>query len=432
MRSALVVLFASDGCAKLRNKIKHLIPGKLVRKLDFFRVSVSERRFVRRRRSVRRAASGSLISASYLASKSVEEFLQSGVRPSAEAMSDIVAKSSGFEESLALYSLFFSQGLVRESTDLRVEARTQLLDIGRVSMGRTAPRLLTRLVGAAVEAGWTEETIEKVLGIKKIATRFRKPAATKHYAASNFSAGRGRAINATEFGKTLNSARVLVLGPKNTEGSLQRASLENFDVLVVLNFIAGTHPSEAAMTTARNSSMSTIVFYNEFVAKKMFYDRECRPSPEPDWSVYRSLSYAYQIRQCLAGTARTIRKNRDIVDGVWQGLPSVLFDLAQFGPSLIQVSGFDAYLSDRPYAPGYPAKDNALLYDLARHDPVGNFLFLQRLYDAGVFSADSALRNALNLNLFGYMSALDQSLGGSNRKAIGRQSEEAGGSPLGS
>ncbi len=414
VRLLLVFLASSDLASIARAFLKRLIPRKAVRRLDDFRISSSERRAARIRRLSERAANRSSTSASYLAWECVRQFSQSGTRPKDEAVREIVSRSSGFEESLALYSLFFSQGLVRESTELRVRARTQLLEIGRVSMQRTPSRLSRRVVGAAVEAGWREDHIEALLATRKTLVNSFSAGICQ----SDFSAGARRSENSAEFGETLNSARVLLLGPNPAEGSQHLPPLENYDVLVVLNFLAGTHPSEAEMKIARKSSVTTVAYYNEYNAKKMFHARECRPRPGPDWSVYRSLSYGYQGRQYLAGSARTLWKNRNIVDGVWQGLPSVLFDLLHFSPSLIHVSGFDAYLSRRPYAPGYSTRDTKLHYDLARHDPVGNFLFLKQLFEAGFYSADSALASTLNLDIFEYMASLDSCLSLADGKII--------------
>jgi hypothetical protein len=91
-----------------------------------------------------------------------------------------------------------------------------------------------------------------------------------------------------------------------------------------------------------------------------------------------------------------------------QGFQSILFDLLANEPSKVYATGYDLYTKPSPYKTGYINASQNMLYDLGRHDVVGNYRYLVMLYNLGLFEGDSNLQNILTMSEVEYLQKIQE------------------------
>lgn len=96
-------------------------------------------------------------------------------------------------------------------------------------------------------------------------------------------------------------------------------------------------------------------------------------------------------------------------------IQQVLMDVLRFSPGRVKVFNSNLYMS-LDYAKGYFAKcyqtdELVLSRPLSVHDPVSNFLFMQRLFIRGAIEADCVLARVLEMSEVEYVRALNRSYG---------------------
>lgn len=105
------------------------------------------------------------------------------------------------------------------------------------------------------------------------------------------------------------------------------------------------------------------------------------------------------------------------INPFWIGSPMMLQNIIQIldicGSKIIDVSGFNLYISSQPYSPEYPVENISLLTDvysrrisIALHDPFSNFLYLKNLYRSHSIRPLGELKHVLDLEVSEYINKL--------------------------
>lgn len=90
--------------------------------------------------------------------------------------------------------------------------------------------------------------------------------------------------------------------------------------------------------------------------------------------------------------------------------PAMIYDLLSHRPGVVFVTGFDFYTSLKSYEPSYPSARSDTtdaFWSLRVHEPFSNFVFLQRLWEAGLIEPVGLTQKVLSLTVEQYAEKLE-------------------------
>ncbi|WP_325504312.1 hypothetical protein [Pseudomonas sp.] len=219
------------------------------------------------------------------------------------------------------------------------------------------------------------------------------------------------------FAEALRGKRVAIVGPVDV-GLASGAEIDCFDLVIRLS-----HRANNALVPRHFGSRTDIAYYVED-------DLRCGSS-ENFLPVMVSLSFVVLAESCLRSfpwlevLGERLRprfevgtyKRNPFLAGYPAAVQRVLMDVLRFAPAQVKVFNSDLYLSRR-YGGNYfqPGEQDYSYYPgFALHDPLSNFLFMQRSWRGGWFEADSVLAGVLSLSVPDYQAAFIGVHGNLNR-----------------
>lgn len=394
---ALAYLVMNNILSRLRDVFKKLFPKSLVRKFDVFRQSKNEQEFQKN------ALISSDIQSCDVRYQHVEQLVfnyQSiKTRPSDTDLQSLLECVDTYEVCLDFYDALFVNGLMKESLLFRNKAR-DLLAASLLIGSEKSRGELRKQIAAAREKNWDLERINSLLN------------SVPHNLVAQGTDGVHMYSESIQYIETLNYGKyhqmlldknVAILGPAEFNESELMKELESIDVLILTNVLADSD----IINTIKGLNIKIVSYYNAFNAKKIFYDPKLNPGKYVDFFIYSDVGYAYQATQLVRRKARVFNKNPYMLCGAPQAFQSILYDLARFNARSIKVFGVTFYASKVSYRRGYSTPLDRVLYDLARHDAIGNFVFAKQIFDEGFFNGDSEVERILNMDNKEYLEVLE-------------------------
>nr|WP_156886307.1 hypothetical protein [Pseudomonas alcaliphila] len=209
------------------------------------------------------------------------------------------------------------------------------------------------------------------------------------------------------FAQLIRGKRVAIVGPVDV-GLANGAEIDNFDLV-----IRPTHRAGNALPHLQFGSRTDVAYYLED-------DLSCG-SPDDFLTVMRDLSFVVLAQSCLQrfdwlkelGERLRLRfeigiRRNPFLVGYPTAIPRILIDVLRFSPAEVKVFNCDLYLSTR-YAGKYMQDSSFSFYPaFTLHDPMSNFIFMQRAWLGGWFQSDSVLDGILSLSTQNYQAAFSR------------------------
>lgn len=395
---SLVYFVVNNFLSKVRSGLKIIFPQSLMRRFDNLRQSKNEKEF-KKNKLIKMAGLTSNDSIYKCVERVLLNFKHSRIRPNDCELKEILDNVNEHEINLDIYHALFLNGLMKESIYFRNKARDLLKD-ELTSEKSNLHVNFERKIAAAVECCLSFEQISKYLGMKPSNLIVEGESGFRMYSESIQYL---ETLNYETFSKILSGNKVTVLGPAKFDSEEVLKSLIDSDVLILTNVLSDSD----IIDYIKNVDIKVISYYNSYNAKRIFLNPKLSPGNNVDFSVYMDVNYSYQSLQILTRKARILRKNPYVICGAPQALQSILYDLLRFNPSHVKVCGFTFYASKISYRDGYSTPTERILYDLARHDAIGNFIFAKKIYNNGFFEGDDEVERILNMNDKEYLEALE-------------------------
>ena len=198
--------------------------------------------------------------------------------------------------------------------------------------------------------------------------------------------------------------KVLIMGPVSESCPDVQCLVDKADLCLLPNFLSGY---EGVLF----GSSYVVSYYNRYHAKRLFMLPQLRKSMKAFYHVFRSNDYFYQRKLMRCGRASIINNKRFVFSGEMMAIQTIVSDVLRFNPSEVKIIGTSFFLSKKSYPSHYTTPKDNLFYDVARHDPISNFIYVKFLYDVGLVNADKATSNCLELSLLDYLEQLINDLG---------------------
>ncbi len=367
-----ILLTRNNITSKFRLYLKKVMPVMLVRFFDRYRLTTNEKLYK------------NINIKNEQLNKIVKNFKDNGVRPQNEELDFILNSLKDPKECLDNYFILFVSGLMTESNLFRKKAICLTVD----NIYKKQELLLEskKVVAALLEGGKSEEEASKFLGIE-------------HESFTN----KDDKTNENHFADMVNNNKVLILGPANIDASELEKYIKESDIIISTNITADSR----SILQLANNRIKLISYYNEYNSRLMYHSIEKQLSNKVDFYVYRSIKYSYQTFQLFNKKARIINNDPFVLTGARQAIQSILYDLTKFNVKSIKILGVNLYASKNLYRQDYVTARDNILYDLGRHDLIGNFLYLKKLFHDGFFECDEILENILNMSTEEYLSVVE-------------------------
>lgn len=368
----LILLTKNNITSKIRSYLKKVMPIVIVRFFDKYRLTTNEKLYK------------NINIKNEQLNKIVKNFKDNGVKPQTEELNIILSNLKTPKEYLDSYFILFINGLMIESNLFREKA----IDLTVENINKKKESLLEpkNAMGALLESGQSEKEASKSLDIDQESFTNKDDKTNENY-----------------FADMINNKKILILGPANIDASELEKNIAECDIMISTNITAD---SKSILYLADNR-IKIISYYNEYNSRLMYQITEKQLSNEVDFCVYRSIKYSYQIFQLFNKKARVINNNPFVLTGARQAIQSILYDLTKFDVKSIKVLGVNLYASKNLYRQDYATVRDNILYDLGRHDLIGNFLYLKKLFHDGFFDCDEVLSEILNMSTKEYLSVVE-------------------------
>lgn len=204
------------------------------------------------------------------------------------------------------------------------------------------------------------------------------------------------------FEKLIQGKSLAIVGPNIDRDQSLFDELSNYDVVIFNNLISADD-----FIVRLSKSCTLVSYYNEFQAKCLYISNKHDVFDYVDYSVFRSFRFQYQISLLNENKAKLCFINKAVFNGVMQGFQAVLHDINRYQPLSIYATGYDLYTKSKTYSSGYLNASDSMLYDLARHDVIGNFRYLAAQYKYGVFQSDDSLKTVLQMSELDYLKRIE-------------------------
>jgi len=285
-----------------------------------------------------------------------------------------------YEQLMRLQFNLFVKGLISTSAEIREIARQHVIN-KRVTVSPLVAR------GAAME--------EIFISNNQASFMNEKLTDTKHQLTNNESVS-------TDFLAIINKQRVAVIGPNIEKNKGLLEYLCSFDVVVFNNLV-----KHDDFIFELSKKCKIVSYYNKYQAKYIYISNDYSVFRYVDFSVFRSYEFSYQCDLVQSKKAKLCVLNNAFFNGAMQGLQTLLFDLTQYTPEYLYIAGYDLYTKKITYKNGYMNASSNMLYDLGRHDLIGNFRYLVYLYKRSYFECDVELSSVLNMTEAEYLKRVE-------------------------
>lgn len=214
------------------------------------------------------------------------------------------------------------------------------------------------------------------------------------------------------FYKSICKSKVLIIGPRPKIEELD--SVDEFDVIVVMNYHGPAHQRDEILRYFMNKKKVIIVSYFGNNASELLSapERTVTWDFKPDFIVTKSNFFKFQRDMLNTQNARTLYPVDNILAlGSGNFLQQCLYDILCFDPELIKIIGLDFWVGESLYDGGYKinkSDEKFPRYSFAAHNVFSNWLFPKALKQAGLIECSDVVGNALDLNYFEYAEALSQ------------------------
>lgn len=220
------------------------------------------------------------------------------------------------------------------------------------------------------------------------------------------------------FAECIRDKRIAIVGPVDV-GLESGLEIDSFDLV-----IRPTHRANNVLPHRQFGSRSDIAYYLE--------DDLSLGLPDNFLPSMRDLRFVVLAESCrqrfpwlseLGERLRTrfeigIRRNPFLV-GYPTAIPRILIDVLRFAPAEVKVFNANLYLGRR-YAGNYLQESGepfSFYPGFTLHDPISNFIFLQRAWQGGWFKVDAVLAGILSLSAQEYQAAFYRVHAGSGMEA---------------
>lgn len=206
--------------------------------------------------------------------------------------------------------------------------------------------------------------------------------------------------NDYEFAKYLEGKSVAIVGPTRV-GLVSGSEIDSFDVVVRFNHRDSLAYDSKYFGTKTNCSYYIRLKNDECLKRSVekldFLMFEVCEFPLPDnvKARRRIEAFSYLASPFLCDMPNSV--------------PQALMDILRFSPSCVKIFNVNLFVS-LDYISGY-FHSGEVGRPMAVHDPVSNFIFMQRLYSNQLFEADRALEDILKMSVDQYVSALNNAYG---------------------
>ncbi|MDO6515540.1 hypothetical protein [Neptuniibacter sp. 2_MG-2023] len=397
LRFLFVVVLKNGVTSKARFFFKKIIPNSIVRFFDGLRKSDNEKKYERITHEINLISTekSSLSDAVFIL---INDFLytykENDSRPDLTKLKEIQASLLPAEQWLKVYFIFFSNGLLVESSVLRFKAMSQcLIEYAECPINTDRHH---RALCALAELDWDYDKVQLLIG----STSNELELLIKNRCVVNKGVIFEKNGN-KKFSKLLRGKRIAILGPAVSVCQVSE-ELREYDLLITIN-----ERGDSPIVNEFISKGKCISYYNSYNSKLLHLDRSIKPYNSKLFSVYRAYEYDYQVFQALKGRARLLDDTPLFFNGVAQAFQTILHDVLKFDALEVKAFGFDLYTSHEPYRTGYKTANHRILYDLGRHDLITNFIYVQSIFNSGRLSVDDSLRQVLKLELTEYLKKVE-------------------------
>ncbi len=230
---------------------------------------------------------------------------------------------------------------------------------------------------------------------------------------ANYRAGTSRYFTECEkaFSEYIKNKRVAIVGPVAV-GANNGAEIDSYDVVVRFNFKGLNKFDPLVFGTKTNVSF----YISQDLPTDVVHHAKVKVMNGLDWIVCDYNQNA--MSKCFEGLKSPIRPRfkagHDFVNPFFKGTANAvqrcLLDLLRFPCASIKVFNSNLFL-DGNYSPGYRTEASVANYNFMRHDPVSNFIFLQRLRAHNLVEVDEVLGRVLEVDADGYVAELNARYG---------------------
>ncbi|WP_415900106.1 hypothetical protein [Neptuniibacter sp. QD48_11] len=203
----------------------------------------------------------------------------------------------------------------------------------------------------------------------------------------------------------ISGKKILIVGPSFESLNCLQKDADESDVCLFPNLLVGYDELDLG-------DKFTVSYYNEYNAKRLFYIPSLRACMRAQYHVFRSVLYYYQYKLLKKGKAQILSGRSIFFNGKMTAIQTILTDILRYNPSSIKIAGTTFFCSDSLYTSAkYMSVRSNVYYDLARHDPISNFIFVKFLYDLNLVSLDDITKKIVDMSLIDYLENISNNLG---------------------
>jgi len=215
------------------------------------------------------------------------------------------------------------------------------------------------------------------------------------------------------FSAYIKNKTIAIVGPVDSKLNLGK-EIDQHDVVIRFNY----NGLDDSLHDAIGKKTTVSYYIIEILIKDKFDKNKIEKINELDWAIFDTQHRKDSI--CFLGVEVSLRQRALIAHphlnsyfkGTANAIQRVLFDLLRFATGKITIYNTNLFLENN-YHKNYKSRGTLgaehLIFNW--HDPLSNFIFLQRLKNFNIIDTDEVLSNILRMSSQEYINALEERYG---------------------